>query len=83
TTTVFEGTEITRERLPRFVGRDGILQPYSQREALGQMWLKEMENQKFIQDNYVAHTVIGNDRTIAILTYQNLIVMQSDDFRME
>lgn len=25
TTTVFEGVEIGRERLPRFIGRDGIL----------------------------------------------------------
>ncbi|KAG1452860.1 hypothetical protein G6F56_007714 [Rhizopus delemar] len=83
TTTVFEGAEIGRERLPRFVGRDAILMPYSQREALGQMWLKEMENRKFINDNYIAHSVMKNDQAIVILTYQNMIVMQSDDFKME
>ncbi|KAG0748282.1 hypothetical protein G6F57_007048 [Rhizopus arrhizus] len=83
TTTVFEGVEIGRERLPRFVGRDGILVQYSQREALGQMWLKEMESRKFFNDDYIAHSVMENDQAIVILTYQNIIIMQSDDFKMD
>ncbi|RCH94872.1 hypothetical protein CU097_000818, partial [Rhizopus azygosporus] len=83
TTTVFEGTEINRERLPRFIGRDGILTSFSQREALGQMWLKEMESGKFFNDDYIAHTVMKSDQMIAILSYQNIIVMTSDNLKME
>lgn len=84
TTTVFDENDIAPVRLPRYVGRDGILkvyifshfilllfflceyllklsiviQPYDQREALGQSWLKGLENGKFFNEEYTAH--LGN-----------------------
>jgi vacuolar protein sorting-associated protein 13A/C len=88
TTTVFDENDIAPVRLPRYVGRDGILkvyifsrlklfiyffffffceyllkliiiiQPYDQREALGQSWLKGLENGKYFNEEYIAH--LGN-----------------------
>jgi vacuolar protein sorting-associated protein 13A/C len=79
TTTVFEGADIDRIRLPRFTAADGVLrvsfcvvrprrslalqrltqfantQPFSGREALGQSWLKDLENGKYFNETYVAH----------------------------
>jgi vacuolar protein sorting-associated protein 13A/C len=46
TTTVFDQQDIDRVRLPRFIASDGVLRPFSSRDALGQSWLKE---------SYVAH----------------------------
>ncbi|RCH95152.1 hypothetical protein CU098_002571, partial [Rhizopus stolonifer] len=74
TTTVFEGGDLKRERLPRFTGRDGIVTSYSQREALGQMWLKELESGKFFHETYIAHSIVDNDETIAILTYTRILI---------
>lgn len=37
TTTVFDQSSIDRVRLPRFTASDGILRPYQEREALGQV----------------------------------------------
>jgi len=31
------------------------LQPFSSREALGQSWLKDLENGKYFSETYVAH----------------------------
>ncbi|KAH0077924.1 vacuolar protein sorting-associated protein 13, partial [Aureobasidium melanogenum] len=46
TTTVFDQEGLDRVRLTRFIGQDGIVRPYSQREALGQFWLKTLDNGK-------------------------------------
>lgn len=80
TTTVFDGGELERSRLTRYIAPDGILrvrkkngdcggvdarsradlvflshQPFSSREALGQSWLKDLENGKYFSETYVAH----------------------------
>lgn len=75
TTTVFDGPQRDRVRIPRHVSSDGILrvrptlivslaksgldqlmpQPYSQREALGQAWLKDLESGRYREEYYVAH----------------------------
>ncbi|KAL9556691.1 hypothetical protein MBANPS3_001742 [Mucor bainieri] len=83
TTTVFEGGDINRERLPRYTGKDGIVTAYSQREALGQMWLKEMENGKFFNEVYIAHSVVDNDEVVAILTYTRILIVRSDSLKLD
>ncbi|KAI8639786.1 hypothetical protein BD408DRAFT_476983 [Parasitella parasitica] len=83
TTTVFEAGDITRERLPRYTGKDGIVTAYSQREALGQMWLKEMESGKFFNEVYIAHSIVDNDEIIAILTYTRILIVRSDSLKSE
>ncbi|KAI9097290.1 hypothetical protein DFS34DRAFT_116945 [Phlyctochytrium arcticum] len=72
TTTVFDA-DLDRQRLPRFIGRDGILTSYDPREALGVNWLKGLENGKYFNDEYIAHldhrvedivTIVSNNRII-------------------
>ncbi|KAI7043547.1 vacuolar protein sorting-associated protein 13 [Hortaea werneckii] len=55
TTTVFDQEGLDRVRLARFIGMDGIVRPYSQREALGQFWLKTLDNGKYFNEYYIAH----------------------------
>ncbi|KAI7621532.1 vacuolar protein sorting-associated protein 13 [Hortaea werneckii] len=55
TTTVFDQEGLDRVRLARFIGMDGIVRPYSQREALGQFWLKTLDNGKCFNEYYIAH----------------------------
>lgn len=55
TTTVFDQEGLDRVRMARFIGMDGIVRPYSQREALGQFWLKTIDNGKYFNENYIAH----------------------------
>lgn len=55
TTLVFEQNQIDRVRLPRFIARDRTIRPYSEREALGQMWLQTVDQGRLLHDDYVAH----------------------------
>lgn len=55
TTTVFDQEGLDRVRLTRYIGRDGIVRPYSQRESLGQFWLKTLDNGKYFHEEYIAH----------------------------
>jgi len=60
TTTVFDDDGLERVRMPRFVGQDGIVKPYSQREALGQFWLKTLDNGKCFHEDYIAHLELAS-----------------------
>ena len=59
TTQVFDQNDIDRVRLPRFIASDGIVRPHSDREALGQTWLKNVDNGRLMKDHYVAHVDVG------------------------
>ncbi|KAK4502697.1 hypothetical protein PRZ48_006123 [Zasmidium cellare] len=60
TTTVFDQEGLDRVRLTRFIGVDGIVRPYSQREALGQFWLKTLDNGKYFNEQYIAHLELNS-----------------------
>ncbi|KAG9719610.1 vacuolar protein sorting-associated protein 13, partial [Aureobasidium melanogenum] len=60
TTTVFDQEGLDRVRLTRFIGQDGIVRPYSQREALGQFWLKTLDNGKYFHEDYIAHMELSS-----------------------
>ncbi|EME44915.1 hypothetical protein DOTSEDRAFT_70827 [Dothistroma septosporum NZE10] len=60
TTTVFDQEGLDRVRLTRFIGIDGIVRPYSQREALGQFWLKTLDNGKYFNEQYIAHLELNS-----------------------
>ncbi|KAM3417144.1 hypothetical protein BST61_g8719 [Cercospora zeina] len=60
TTTVFDQEGLDRVRLARFIGTDGIVRPYSQREALGQFWLKTLDNGKYFNESYIAHLELNS-----------------------
>lgn len=55
TTQVFDQSVIDRVRLPRFIASDHVIRPYSEREALGRMWLQTIDNGRLARDQYVAH----------------------------
>lgn len=60
TTTVFDQEGLDRVRMARFIGMDGIVRPYSQREALGQFWLKTLDNGKYFNEHYIAHLELNS-----------------------
>lgn len=76
TTTVFDQGNIERARLPRFISSDGVLRPFSAREALGQSWLKEIDEGAYFHESYVAHLDIPGDDAIAILSNNRVLHVQ-------
>ncbi|KAJ2539905.1 Vacuolar protein sorting-associated protein 13 [Coemansia sp. RSA 1853] len=75
TTTVFE-RDLDRQRLPRHIGRDGILTVYSARDALGQAWMRELSKGAYANDSYLAHLELPGSDMVVLLTYQRLVVFR-------
>lgn len=69
TTTVFDADGLDRVRLTRHIGQDGVVRPYSQREALGQFWLKNLDTGKYFNEEYIAHLELPEQDVVVILTY--------------
>ncbi|KAK8865949.1 hypothetical protein IAR55_001098 [Kwoniella newhampshirensis] len=76
TTTVFDQQDLDRVRLPRFIAVDGVLRPFSAREALGQSWLKDLDAGAFFQDSYVAHIDLPGDDAVSILSNNRIVQVQ-------
>lgn len=75
TTLVFEHSPIDRVRLPRFIASDHIIRPYSEREALGQMWLQSVDQGRLLNDEYVAHVnTHGQQGDISIMLTETRIL---------
>ncbi len=84
TTTVFDAEGLDRVRLTRFIGMDGIVRPYSQREALGQFWLKTVEDGKYFNEDYIAHMDLGAQKDMLImLTYERIMLIRAKKMRVE
>ncbi|KAH9220013.1 hypothetical protein DL95DRAFT_520355 [Leptodontidium sp. 2 PMI_412] len=83
TTTVFDGDGLDRVRLTRFIGTDGIVRPYSQREALGQFWLKQLDNGKYFNEQYIAHLELPREDVVVILTYSRIMLIKSKKLTSE
>ncbi|KAJ2378121.1 Vacuolar protein sorting-associated protein 13 [Coemansia sp. RSA 2607] len=75
TTTVFE-RDLDRQRLPRHIGRDGIITVYSGREALGQAWMRELNKGAYAFDNYLAHLELPGSDMVVLLTFQRLAMFR-------
>ncbi|KAJ1797891.1 Vacuolar protein sorting-associated protein 13, partial [Coemansia sp. RSA 2399] len=75
TTTVFE-RGLDRQRLPRQIGRDGIIVLYSGREALGQAWMRELNKGSNAYDDYLAHLELPGSDMVVLLTYQRLVMFR-------
>ncbi|KAF9344997.1 hypothetical protein BGX34_005126 [Mortierella sp. NVP85] len=82
TTTVFD-PEMRRKRIPRHVPKNGILTLYDESEALGQFWLKQVENGRFFHDDYIAHLVLKGDNMVAMLTSKRIMVFRSENLKVE
>ncbi|OTB04915.1 hypothetical protein M426DRAFT_11269 [Hypoxylon sp. CI-4A] len=77
TTTVFDGSELDRVRLTRFIPSDGIVRPYNQREALGQSWLKQADNGKYFNENYIAHLELPSEDMVVMVTFSRILLIRS------
>jgi vacuolar protein sorting-associated protein 13A/C len=77
TTTVFDGSELERVRIARFIPRDGIVRPYNQREALGQSWLKQVDNGRFFDEEYIAHLELPREDMVVMITYARILLIRS------
>ncbi|KAK3689238.1 hypothetical protein B0T22DRAFT_461182 [Podospora appendiculata] len=83
TTTVFDGTELDRVRLPRYIPADGIVRPYSQREALGQSWLKQVDNGKYFDEQYIAHLELPTEDMVVMVTFARILLIRSRRLQTE
>ncbi|KAK9485881.1 hypothetical protein V1527DRAFT_94643 [Lipomyces starkeyi] len=77
TTTVFDAQGIDRIRLPRFIGRDKTVKPYNQREAIGQAWLKQLNEGDYFNEEYVAHMSLPGEELVVIVTYTRILLMHT------
>ncbi|KAG8880371.1 hypothetical protein FRB97_000908 [Tulasnella sp. 331] len=82
TTTVFDNNTRNRKRVPRHIPADGILAPYSQREAVGQSWMKDLDNGKYRSELYVAHLALPEGDTVVMLTTHRIMAFSSNRLRM-
>lgn len=83
TTTVFDADGLDRVRLTRFIGLDGIVRPYAQREALGQFWLKTLDDGKFFNEDYIAHLELTGKDLLVMLTYNRIMLVKTKKLKME
>ncbi len=83
TTTVFDQEGLDRVRLSRYIGRDGIVRPYAQREALGQFWLKTMDNGKYFDEDYIAHLELPGKDMLIMLTYRGIMLVKMKKLTVE
>ena len=83
TTTVFDAEGLDRVRLTRFIGLDGIVRPFGQREALGQFWLKTLDDGKFFSEDYIAHLELPSKEMMVMLTYNRIMLVRSKRLRTE
>jgi vacuolar protein sorting-associated protein 13A/C len=83
TTTVFDADGLDRVRLSRFIGTDGIVRPYSQREALGQFWLKTLDSGKYFNEDYLAHLELQGRDMMVILTFSGVLMVRTKRLHTE
>jgi vacuolar protein sorting-associated protein 13A/C len=83
TTTVFDAEGLDRVRLTRFIGLDGVVRPYAQREALGQFWLKTLDDGKYFNEDYIAHLELPGKDMLVMLTYDRIMLVRSKKLKSE
>ncbi|ODV90204.1 hypothetical protein CANCADRAFT_1934 [Tortispora caseinolytica NRRL Y-17796] len=81
-TSVLDDKSLDRVRLPRFIGREGILRSYSEREALGQCWLKLTNEGEFFNHDYIGHVNIQGGKAV-IVSYEEIIMVSISKLRAE
>lgn len=77
TTTVFDADGLDRVRLTRYIGVDGIVRPYNEREALGQFWLKQLDNGKYFDEVYLAHLELPREDVVVMLTFSRIMLVKA------
>ncbi|KAI6162193.1 vacuolar protein sorting-associated protein 13 [Pisolithus thermaeus] len=72
TTTVFDRPQLDRVRLP-----------YSHREALGQYWMRDLENGAYRGESYVAHIDLPGGDVVVLLTTSRVLSFTSRRLRLD
>jgi len=83
TTTVFDRPARERVRLPRHVPQDGVLMPFSERSALGQYWLKDLDNGAYRQEFYVAHINLPGGDGVTLLAADRILTFGTKKLRLD
>ncbi|KAI8384441.1 uncharacterized protein BYT42DRAFT_612143 [Radiomyces spectabilis] len=83
TTTPSDTNDIEPIRLPRFIDQDGILRPYSAKEAQGQSWLKDVDGGRYAQDAYIAHCYVQSNERVALLSSQRVMLIRTRRLSLE
>ncbi|KAH7930968.1 vacuolar protein sorting-associated protein 13 [Leucogyrophana mollusca] len=83
TTTVFDKPERDRARPPRHVPPDGVLVPYAAREALGQYWMRDLDNGAYRKEAYVAHIDSPGGDNVVLLTASRVLSFWSKKLRLD
>ena len=60
---------------------DGIVRPYSQREALGQFWLKTCDDGKHFNEEYIAHLELEGKEMLVMITYDRVLMIRAQKLR--
>ncbi|KIM32678.1 hypothetical protein M408DRAFT_326439 [Serendipita vermifera MAFF 305830] len=82
TATMFDPPDRGRSRIPRHIPFDGVLKAYSSREAIGQQWLREVDEGNFKHQLYVAHIESEPNRQVCILTSTSIICAWTHKLRL-
>ncbi|KXN90021.1 Vacuolar protein sorting-associated protein 13 [Leucoagaricus sp. SymC.cos] len=83
TTTVFDNPERDRVRLPRLIPADGVLRAYSAREAMGQYWMKDLNDGAYRNEAYIAHIGSPGGDNVVLLTQSRVLSFWSRKLRLD
>ncbi|KAH8120322.1 vacuolar protein sorting-associated protein vps13 [Phellopilus nigrolimitatus] len=83
TTTVFDAPQRDRVRKPRHIPADGVLQPYSSRRALGQSWMRDLQDGKYRKEYYISHIDLPGTDNVILLTNGRIISFSSRELRLQ
>lgn len=82
TTTVLDADGLDKVRLPRYISYDGVIRPYSQREAQGQYWLKSIDGGAFFNETYLAHLVLSGEEQAVLVTFNKIILFSINTWKV-
>jgi len=83
TATVFDEDGIDRTRLPRYIAADGVLRPYSEKDALGLYWLKQLNDGQYSQEQFLAYLELSGQEMTVIVTYNRIMLVRLQKMRTE
>lgn len=74
TTTAFDGNTLSRVRLPRQIGHDGVVRPFSEHDARGQYWLRSIADAEE-EEKYLTHMILPGGDLVIMLTLRSIMLL--------
>ncbi|KAI8888651.1 hypothetical protein K501DRAFT_320796 [Backusella circina FSU 941] len=74
---------IDRTRYPRYMASDGILKPYDKNESMGRYCLKEVEEGKYANEEYISFCQSIDTTRVTVLTSQRILLIQPRTLNLE